>query len=128
LYGSVYLQSIERYGVCYFFHDSDFFRYREVLDAAIVSTELKGRILINPLSPRYSQMMNSSLLRHFKEASVVDPIRLEKEGHAFLVDSDIDRANDEAILQYLRGKYKSDKIAIVTMHFLSGTMIFETIE
>jgi hypothetical protein len=122
LYGLAYLQSAERYGGCYFFYDSDFFRYREVLDEAIVSTQSEGKLLINSLSPRYSQMKNSSLLKHFREASVVDPINLEKEGRAFLVDSDVDRADEEGVLQYLKGKYNSDKIVIDTMHYLSGTI------
>jgi len=124
LYGSTYLQTTERYGNCYFFYNSDFFRYREVLDAAIVSTESKGKLLINPLSPRYLQMKNSSLLKYFRETSIVDPIKLDKERQAFLVDGDVDRADEQAILQYLKEKYNSDKIAIDTTYYLSGTIDF----
>ena len=126
LYGSVYLQSTERYGCCYFFSNSDFFNYREVLDAAIVSKESDGkksvRLLINPLSPRYSQMKDSSLLKCFKEGSIVDPIALEEKGLAFLVDGDVDRKDKEAVLQYLKGKYKSDKIIISTTVYVSETI------
>ena len=124
LYGSAYLYSIERYGNCYFFYNSDFFKYREILDAAIVSTTSKGKLLLNPLSPRYEKIKNSSLIKHFKEGSVIDPIENEKQGQALLVDSDVNRANEQAVLQYLKEKYKTENIAVITMHYLSGTMDF----
>lgn len=122
LYGSTYLYSIERYGNCYFFHNSDFFKYREVLDGAIVSTESKGKLLLNPLSPRYKTMKSSSLIEHFKEGSVIDPIEIEKQGQAFLVDSGINRDDEQAVLEYLQQKHKIEKIAVINMHYLSGTM------
>ena len=106
---------------CYFFYNSDFFRYRDVLDAAIVSTESEVKLLLNPLSPRYAQIKNSSLPNHLGKA-VVDPIEIEKEGKAFFVDSDVDRSDKEAVLRYLREKYKSDNILIITMNFMSGTI------
>ncbi|MCL4271553.1 MAG: hypothetical protein KJZ72_18490, partial [Anaerolineales bacterium] len=80
LYGSTYLHTTEWYGNCYFFYNSDFFKYRNVLDAAIVSTTTKGKLLLNPLSPRYVRMKNSSLIKHFRDSSIIDPIELEKEG------------------------------------------------
>ena len=58
---------------------------------------------------------------HFGNA-VVDPIELEKNGDAFLVDGDIDRNDSEAILQYLREKYKSNNMTNITMNFMSGTI------
>ncbi len=124
LYGSTYLQTTERYGNCYFFYNSDFFKYRDVLDAAIVSTASKGKLLLNPLSPRYTRMKNSSLINHFIDGSIIDPMKLDKEEQAFLVDSDVNRAEEQAVLQYLKEKYKTDKIAVVTMHYMSGTMDF----
>lgn len=122
LYGSIYLYSIERYGKCYFFHNSDFFKYREVLDGAIISTESKGKLLLNPLSPRYNKMKGSSIIEHFKEGSIVDPIEIENLGQAFFVDAGINRADEQAVLEYLKQKYKIEKIAVVDTHYLSGTM------
>lgn len=89
-----------------------------------MSTTTKGKLLLNPLSPRYVRMKNSSLIKHFRDSSIIDPIELEKEGKAFLVDSDVDRADEQAVIQYLKEKYKSDKIAVVEMHYMSGTMDF----
>ena len=120
--------SNQRGCICYFFYNSDFFRYRDVLDAAIVSTETKPKLLLNPLSPRYEHMKNSSLPKHLGKA-VVDPIELEKEGKAYFVDSDVDRSDEEAVLGYLRDKYKSENIRNIPMHFMSGTVsIPRTIE
>jgi hypothetical protein len=124
LYGSTYLHTTERYGNCYFFYDSDFFKYCDVLDAAIISTASKGRLLLNPLSPRYVRMKDSSLIKHFTEGSIIDPIELEDEGKAFLVDSDVNRADEQAVLQYLKEKYKTNKVAVVEMHYMSGTIDF----
>ncbi|MBE3139805.1 MAG: hypothetical protein IMZ53_04380 [Thermoplasmata archaeon] len=111
---------------CFFFHNGDFFRFREILDGAIVSTESEAKLLLNPLSPRYAQMKISSLPRHFREA-VVDPIELEKNGKAFFVDSDVDRDDKETVLGYLREKYKSDDIVSLTTSYLSGTIIIPDI-
>lgn len=46
---------------CYFFTDSDFFRYKNVLDAAIVSTTSEVRLLVNPFSPNYQIFKESKL-------------------------------------------------------------------
>lgn len=121
LYGLAPLVSNERTGDCYFFYNSDFFRYRDVLDAAIVSTESEAKLLLNPLSPRYAQIKSSSLTKYLGKA-VVDPIELEKNGKAFFVDSDLDRGDKEAVLRYLREKYKSDDIVNLTMNYLSETI------
>jgi hypothetical protein len=125
LYGLSPLVSAKRTGDCFFFYNSDFFRYRGVLDAAIVSTESEAKLLLNPLSPRYKQMKNSSLPKHLGEA-VIDPVELEKNGKAFYMDSDVDRGDKEAVLAYLRDKYKSDDIASLTMTYLSGTIAIQS--
>jgi hypothetical protein len=104
----------ERTGDCFFFYNSEFFRYRHVLDAAILSTESEMRLLLNPLSPRYEEMKSSSLPKHLGKA-VVDPPELDKTGKAFLVDSDVDRNDKEAVLGYLREKYQSPDLMALTM-------------
>lgn len=124
LYGSTRVVDTTngRSGDCFFFHNSDFFLFRDVLDAAIVSTESKLKLLLNPLSPRYERMKKSSLSKHLRNA-VVDPIQLEKECRAFLVEGDVDRSDKEAVLQHLREKYKSENMADITMNYVSGTMV-----
>jgi hypothetical protein len=60
---------------CYFFYNSDFYRFREILDGAIISTEMQAKFLLNPLSSRYEQLKNSSLPKHLGN-DVVDPVEL----------------------------------------------------
>ena len=53
----------------------------------------------------------------------VDPIELEKAGKAFIVNSDVDRNDTEAVLRYLRNKYKSDDLVKINMKYLSLTTV-----
>jgi len=121
LYGSTCMISSKGSSDCYFFYNSDFFRYRNSLDGAIVSTETEANLLLNPLSPRYNQFKNSSLSQLLGDA-VIDPIQLERSGKAFLVDSDLDRNNKEQVLKYLREKYRIDDLMDLPMTYLSGTL------
>ncbi|MCG8064882.1 MAG: hypothetical protein N0C89_12150 [Candidatus Thiodiazotropha endolucinida] len=108
--------------VCYFFYNSDFFRFRDTLDAAIVSTEQEAKLLLNPLSSRYESMKSCSLVEKIGKA-VVDPIAEEQEGFAFYVDGEVDRNDKNAVLNYLRKKYNADKMLDITMNYMSGTVL-----
>lgn len=121
LYGWSPIVSSQGSSDAFFFYNSDFYRYREILDGAIVSTESEARLLLNPLSPRYALLKASSLTKHLGSA-VVDPVELESCGKAFIVDSDVDRADRDAVLSYLRGKYGVADIMNLTMTYLSGTI------
>lgn len=121
LYGLEPIVSRDCTRYCFFFYNSDFYRFREILDGAIVSTESEAKLLLNPLSPRYAQIKSSSLPKHFGEA-VVDPMELESLGKAFLVDNEVNRGDKEAVLQYLGKKYALENPMNITMTFLSGTI------
>lgn len=123
LFGSAHIidATNQRSGTCYFFSNSDFFRCRDVLDAAIVSIELEPKLLLNPLSPRYERMKSSSLSSLLAE-DLVDPIELEKDGQVFVVEGDVDRNNEDEVFQYLKTKYKTEKLGKIEMNFLSGTL------
>jgi hypothetical protein len=111
-----------RAGDCYFFYNSDFYRYKDKIDSAIISTEdTNPTLLLNPLSVRYKSLKNSSLIKHFADA-VVDPFELDSQGRAFLVESDVDRSDNKAILNYLSTKYKSDNFIELPMNYFSGTL------
>jgi hypothetical protein len=127
LYGIAPIVSSERTGDCYFFYNSDFYRFREILDGAIVSTESQAKFLLNPLSPRYERIKGSSLTKHFGK-SVVDPIELERFGKAFLVDSQVGRGDKDAVLCYLRQKYGSEDLMNLTMEYLSGTLVIPNVD
>ena len=122
LYGSAPIVSSQGTGDSYFFYNSDFYRFRETIDGAIVSTESDPKLLLNPLSPRYAQLKTSSLTQHLGKR-VVDPIEIESRGKAFIVDSDVDRTDKEAVLSYLRKKYELEDMMNLTMTYLSGTIL-----
>ena len=125
LYGSTTIMdsSEQRSRPCFFFYDSDFFRLRTILDAAIVSTESKRSLLLNPYSSKCEQIEQSTLCERF-DGSIVDPIKLEREGKAYIVLGDTDRRDEIAVLEYLKEKYQSKTLIKTDMSFLSGTVQF----
>jgi hypothetical protein len=121
LYGTTAVVSSIGAGDSYFFYNSDFYRYRELIDGAIVSTEKRAKLLLNPLSPRYARLKASSLPKHLGTV-IVDPVELESQGKVFIVDSDVDRTDKDAVLSYLRSKYGIPDLVNLTMVYLSGTL------
>jgi hypothetical protein len=105
---------------CYFFRNSDFFRHRNTLDGAVVAEiedqDISARLCLNPLSPRYEKLKASPLSASFGTA-VVDPLKEEADGEAYLVDSDLDRTKTNEVLQFLQSKYRVDKIMNMDMSF-----------
>jgi len=89
---------------CYFYTNSDFYRYRKILDGAFVVGESTLRLCVNPTSPRYDQFIKSDFVTKFK-ADVVDPLKLHRDKRAFIVDDPIDRNNPSLINAYLAKKY-----------------------
>lgn len=108
---------------CYYFTYSDFFRFKEVLDGAVVSNFSEARLLLNNHSRNYARLRHSSLRAKFGEG-VCDPPMAESEGKAFIVDGDVDRVDEGEVLTFLRKKYKQDKLTNIAMHELSvGTLV-----
>jgi len=103
---------------CYYFRESAFFRWRNVLDGAIVGTLDKGELCINSYSPRADAFKNSSLAGIFGTA-VRDPRQREAEGRGYIADCDVDRRDEQEILRYVQTKY--GRPALMTMDF--GTVI-----
>lgn len=86
---------------CYFFRNSEFYRYREVLDAAVICTPAEGKLCLNPLSSRLEAFRKSKLYTQFGDA-VCDPMAEVARGDAFLIDSGIDRKDETAVIEYLK--------------------------
>ena len=125
LYGSTPMSDLEGDGYrrpCYFFKNSDFFRYKEVLDAAVVSTLRVAQLCLNPHSPKFKQVWGSALAQKFGTA-ICNPVAEEAAGDAYLVDSTIDRGNSEEVLNYLRDKYQAPKLFHVDLGWHSGTVL-----
>jgi hypothetical protein len=108
---------------CYFYRNSDFFR-RQVIDAAIVghatpsSDRVIVKICLNPYSSRYADRANSDLLQPFNDA-ILDPIKEERLGHAYLLDKDVERrehlftkmfATYDPVMHHLQKKYRTGRL------------------
>jgi hypothetical protein len=126
LYGSASIINLDRSGMrtCYFFHNSDFYRYKDTLAGAIVSTPSTARLLLNPYYGRSSAFANSSVFG-IKELNPINPIAEEKSGLAYIADGDIDRNSEEAVLSHLKTKYKANKLMKMTMQHMSGTIMVQ---
>ena len=90
--------------MCYYFYDSSFFRLRDTLDAAIVSFDGNLQICVNSLSSRVGDFRNSELYQALLEC-VCDPDIDEKNKKSLIVDSEIDRNDEDAVLDSLKKKY-----------------------
>lgn len=108
---------------CYFFRDSDFFRFRDTLDAAIVSTSTSGKLYINTLSSRYDSFTKTRLYAHFGSA-ICNPVVEEAYGNAYIVDSDIDRKDENAVMSYLRSKYGCPKLTSIDLNYVSASVAY----
>ncbi|HZW13214.1 MAG TPA: hypothetical protein VFF81_08495, partial [Noviherbaspirillum sp.] len=111
---------------CYFFRNSDFYRYRDHLDGA-VAAHLNGntatvKLCLNPYSRRWKTLRDSPLARNFK-LGLIDPIAEEKAGEAYIVDSDIDRRDEEAVITFLERKYGLEQAMNMDMIMASATVL-----
>jgi hypothetical protein len=113
LYGSTHIIDIDQDAKweCLYFRDSDFFRYRQQLDGAVILqmqsvdtrlAEATVYCLANDLSPRYKSFIESELFRAFP-VGAFDPREAERVGEALIVRGNVDRRDAEAVLAYLRG-------------------------
>lgn len=111
-------------GTCYYFNESQFFKYRNEIDAVIISCKnSEVQCCLNDHSPRYSQLKESSLAKTFGEG-LVDPVESERLGNAFVVDGAVDRRNSDEVLSFLQGKYETDRLKVMPMeHFEAHTSL-----
>lgn len=93
---------------CFYYSFSDFYRYRDIIDGAIVSNGSSLKFCLNSFSTAYNSADGNLFAKRFPK--VVDPIQQEKEGVAYLMDSDIDRRNIDELNAYLQNKYDLEKV------------------
>jgi hypothetical protein len=125
LYGSTNIYaSTHQIKPCYFFRNSDFFRFRKTLDGAIsahiLNSNVTMRFCLNPYSSNLEALRNSPYAKKF--STLIDPIAEEAVGSAYIVDTDIDRNNESAVLMYLQEKYSLERPAKMDMMMASVAM------
>ncbi len=95
---------------CFYYSFNDFYRFRDIIDGAIISDGKKLKFCINTFSPRYKYVNENTFINSFNPG-IVDPMHMEKNGEAFVLDSDIDRRNIDELNVFLEKKYDLEKVA-----------------
>jgi regulator of protease activity HflC (stomatin/prohibitin superfamily) len=102
---------------CYFFQNSEFHRHAAFLDGAVAARlNAEGRISIrlcpNPLSPRATGLRRTRFAKLFGTA-VDNPRAEEREGRAYILESDTDRRDEGALLGELQAKYGTQPLQVM---------------
>lgn len=115
LYGAETLVSRGRKSLimCYYFHNSSFYRWKDKLDAAFLTTPEESQLCINSLSPRADLFRSSGLVKTLGQG-LCDPAREGKSG-AMVADCDVDRKTLGGVLGYLKTKYKIDHLQVMSL-------------
>jgi hypothetical protein len=128
LYGSTRIFELDhpKMKTCYFFRNSDFFRYREHLDGAIAAylcgNTVTMKLCLNPYSPNWMGLRDSPYAQQFK-LGLVDPVAEEEAGEAFIADTDMPRNNEANILKYLEQKYGLNRAMNMDMNMASAAIL-----
>lgn len=109
---------------CFYLGFSDFFRLPE-LDAVLTILGDRCRLLVNAFSRRQDILRTGVLYEVLDKAeAVVDPCRLEAEGHAFIADCATSRHDQAAVLAYVKNKYRlSLAITFEPTHVKAGVVV-----
>ncbi len=118
---TIFEANSERQWRAYFFDHSQFFRHREVLDGAIVSSmteknRISAQLILNPLSPRY-KLFGSSNLAQMLSACVLDPLT---EKDALVLGADANRDSKQEKLDYLVLKHGIHNPFIIPMGHMAA--------
>lgn len=107
---------------CYFFGESAFFRNKDTLAGAIIAEisdqSASLRLCLNPYSPNYGEFRNSYFTKLFADHGVmVDPLKEESDGRAYILDADIDRKDEDQLLRHISKKYGIENVSTFNMAF-----------
>lgn len=128
LYGrtNILEMNATEYRRCYYFRNSDFFRRAAVIDGAVAAytdgRSISARLCLNSLSPGFEQLRNSPVVRPFGTA-VEDPVRIEADGTAFVLDCDLDRKKEDELLVFLEGKYKTGPLMKFDLGYINASAL-----
>ena len=108
---------------CFFFHFSEFYKHPEI-DGAVLATfdghDVTLRLCLNPYSDNWQNLRDSSFALKF--GTPIDPVAQEAEGLAMIADTNLDRRNPEAILEFLRTKHGIPKLLNMDMNMATAVI------
>lgn len=105
---------------CVYAGYADFYRCTEI-DGALIEVEGALTLLPNQFSPRKVAFSRSPIAQVIAPA-IFDVQQGEREGSFYVVDSDVNRKNENDILAFLRKKYPADEFLKFGQH-TAGTMV-----
>jgi|GEM_PF-3350313 len=91
---------------CFYAAPADFFRYREIDGAMVEQVDGALTLFLNQFSPREAAFASSPICQAIAPA-IVDVRDGDRLGQWYVIDSDVDRKDDDALLSFLRKKYQA---------------------
>jgi len=96
----------------------------------LIGEQRRDLLLLNPFSDRLSEVMSTTLYKHFQKLDAVSPMPqdLEARGEAFLVDldADVELRDKEAVEAFLRAKYpQAEIVGLENLQVLGGAVNIE---
>lgn len=89
---------------CLYFDFCDFYRY-PIIDAAVILAAGGCRLFVNPFARPDTVRATHFYCFLDQRGAVADPLYQEAAGEVYVVDSDVDRRDEDEVLAYVRQKY-----------------------
>lgn len=103
---------------CYFRYNSEFFRHQGIDGAYLLQAENGSgeiKLCLNPFSANWKALRDSPFASKLTDG-VVDPIAQEANGQVMIMDTDIDRSDEQRLLAYLSKKYGIPRLQFMDMN------------
>ena len=126
IYGTQKLFSNEHRNIitCFYFCDSSFYRYRQELDAVVISRGDGAQLALNDHSPRFSAIKSSKFASVFG-AGVYFPQQYQITDDTMFCDYAGPRTSERTIIEYLMSKYGFTHLQIINMGMHEATASVE---
>lgn len=110
---------------CFYFTFNEFYNLRDI-DGVIILDQNKSQLCINSFSHKKGPFKSSILYKQYESNdAIIDPEMLEIGGEVFIVDCDIDRRDEDALLCYIQEKYNlENKPVSFTPKQIQGSFLF----
>lgn len=87
---------------------ADFYRFQEI-DGAMIEKGGVLTLVLNQFSERQATFAGSHICKTLATDTIVDVARADHDGACYVVDGEVNRKDDKAVLAFLRAKYPSDR-------------------
>jgi hypothetical protein len=105
---------------CVYAGYADFFRYRDI-DGAMMEIDGELTLILNQFSERREAFASSPICAAVSPA-IVDVQRYAAEDRYYVIDSDVNRKDDHALLAFLGIKYPMDEFLHFAPHYAGTTV------